>query len=411
MEDKKPIYASLAVMVIALTILASTVAVGYAYNGEKTKKIGKTEEITEKANSDELSIKYVPEESVQDKIPADENTVNAEEEIEADESKEVIEVSAETTPETDEAEAEQMPETESKETENSMNETDISDTDELTDGLMALFESEAPLKWAKNESGEFVRVYPELSFAYYDIASGDSITYNSEEVRYSASLIKAPYVYSVLSEIEEFEKTCERDENGEIIYTDENKKYDLSEKWVYNSATMLAEGSGKIMEEKDGFELTWGELIDYALLYSDNVAFAQLRERFGYSYFYNQMNEIGVYGIKSGFMNLSVDDCVAFMKKLNEYFDTESEYAAHMKECMSKSKHLEMICSHYDEGMAAHKYGWDIGAFHDMALVFDEHPYILVIMTDYEDGGEEPLDFFEDVTEYVKKIHSVKYKS
>ncbi len=399
MEDKKPIYASLAAMAVAFAILASAISVGYAYNGEKIE-----EEITEKANSDELSAKHITEESnISDDETAESN------------NNEVIEVSIETTDVTEQLE-ETTETTENTETTAEMEtpeietgDTEIQEADELTDGLMKLFESEAPLKWAKNESGEFVRVYPALSFAYYDIDSGESITYNSEEVRYSASLIKAPYVYSVLSEIEEFEKTCERDENGEIIYTDENKKYDLSEKWVYNSATMLAEGSGKIMDEEDGFELTWGELIDSALLYSDNVAFAQLRERFGYSYFYNQMNEIGVYGVKSGFMNLSVDDCVAFMKKLNEYFETESEYAVHMKECMSKSKHLEMICSHYAEGTAAHKYGWDIGAFHDMALVFDEHPYILVIMTDYEDGGEEPLDFFADVTEYVKKIHSVKY--
>ena len=216
----------------------------------------------------------------------------------------------------------------------------------------------------------------------------------------------------MLCEIEEFEKNKkEFDEDGNIIYLEGEEKYDLSEKWVYNSATMLEEGSGEIMEKEDGFELTWKELIDYALLYSDNIAFAQLRQRFGYKYFYEKMAEIGVTGVNRDFMSLSADDCVKFLITLNEYFESGSEYAEHMKDCMTRSKHLEMICAHYDEGEAAHKYGWDIGAFHDMALILDEHPYIIVIMTDYEDGGKEPTDFIGDVTELVKQIHAEKYPS
>ncbi len=281
----------------------------------------------------------------------------------------------------------------------------------IKEKLISLLENDAPLKWAKSDvnPNEFVKVYPELSFAYYDIDSGESITYESERVRYSASLIKALYIYSVLSEIEGFENSATRDENGDIVYDSITKKYDLNEKWIYNSAIMLAEGSGEIMNEQDGFELKWSELIDYALLYSDNVAFAQLRERFGYTYFYKQMADIGVHGIESGFMNLSVDDCVLFLRKLDDYFLSGSAYANHMKDCMTRSKHLEMICANYDEGMAAHKYGWDIGAFHDMAIVFDEHPYIIVIMTDYEDGGEEPIQFIADVTSFVKEYHALKY--
>ena len=309
--------------------------------------------------------------------------------------------------------------------------------------LYDLLNSEAPLKWARvnkiDESGavyasdEFVKVYPELSFAYYDIDSGEEITYNSAEIRYSASLIKAPYIYAVLREIEEFEKNKHDfdkdgnplydengeplfegnhpnyDEDGKIIYLEGEEKYDLSEKWIYDSETMLTEGSGEIMEMDDGLELTWYELFDYALLYSDNIAFAQLRDRFGYSSFYKMINEIGIRGVETDFMNLSADDCVLFLREFYDYFETGSEYALHMKDCMTKSKHLEMICANYPSGMAAHKYGWDIDAFHDMAIVFDEHPYIIVIMTDYDDGGEEPTDFIGDVTGLVKEIHAEMY--
>lgn len=392
MKDKKQITIISLLGALAVGVLASAVVLGNAYNNSQAQ-----ENETEYAAVME---RYEPD------------TISAEHETETEETSEAeTEAEPETIAEETEPETETEPE-DTAEADETEQESDEKKTP--TEKLMSLFETGAPLRWARaaEESDEFVKVYPELSFAYYDIDSGEEIKYNSDEIRYSASLIKAPYIYSVLCEIEEFEKNKkEFDEDGNIIYLEGEEKYDLSEKWVYNSATMLEEGSGEIMEKEDGFELTWKELIDYALLYSDNIAFAQLRQRFGYKYFYEKMAEIGVTGVNRDFMSLSAEDCVKFLITLNEYFESGSEYAEHMKDCMTKSKHLEMICAHYDEGEAAHKYGWDIGAFHDMALILDEHPYIIVIMTDYEDGGKEPTDFIGDVTELVKQIHAEKYPS
>lgn len=392
MKDKKQITIILLLGALAVGVLASAVVLGNAYNNSQ-------------AQENETEYAAVMENYEPDTISAEHET-ETEETSEAETEAEPETIAEETEPET-ETEPEDTAEADETEQESDENKTP-------TEKLMSLFENGAPLRWARaaEESDEFVKVYPELSFAYYDIDSGEKIKYNSGEIRYSASLIKAPYIYSVLCEIEEFEKNKkEFDEDGNIIYLEGEEKYDLSEKWVYNSATMLEEGSGEIMEKEDGFELTWKELIDYALLYSDNIAFAQLRQRFGYKYFYEKMAEIGVTGVNRDFMSLSADDCVKFLIKLDEYFESGSEYAEHMKDCMTRSKHLEMICAHYDEGEAAHKYGWDIGAFHDMALILDEHPYIIVIMTDYEDGGKEPTDFIGDVTELVKQIHAEKYPS
>lgn len=396
MKDKKQITIISLLGALAVGVLASAVVLGNAYNNSQSQE-NETEYAAVMEN-------YEPE------------TIAAETEPET-ETKETSEAETELEAVADETETEAEPETEAETEDTAEADETTPETDENktpTEKLMSLFETGAPLRWARaaEESDEFVKVYPELSFAYYDIDSGEEIKYNSDEIRYSASLIKAPYIYSVLCEIEEFEKNKkERDEDGNIIYHDGEEKYDLGEKWVYDSAAMLEEGSGEIMEKEDGFELTWKELIDYALLYSDNIAFAQLRQRFGYKYFYEKMAEIGVTGVNRDFMSLSADDCVKFLITLNEYFESGSEYAEHMKDCMTRSKHLEMICAHYDEGEAAHKYGWDIGAFHDMALILDEHPYIIVIMTDYEDGGKEPTDFIGDVTELVKQIHAEKYPS
>ncbi|MGN1409358.1 MAG: serine hydrolase [Eubacteriales bacterium] len=411
--------------ILAVAILTSSVILGSKYNADSVAEDNLT---PAEIDSEAPWAEHIPE----SEIPVlSENDTEAAMYSET-ESETETETESETEPET-------TPESDS---DISPEETEP-DNRSSEEKLYDLLNSEAPLKWARvikrDDSGavyasdEFVKVYPELSFAYYDIDSGEGITYNSAEIRYSASLIKAPYIYAVLREIEEFEKNKHDfdkdgnplydengeplfegnhpnyDEDGKIIYLEGEEKYDLSEKWVYDSATMFTEGSGEIMEMDDGLELTWYELFDYALLYSDNIAFAQLRDRFGYSSFYKMTNELGIRGARTDFMNLSADDCVLFLRELYDYFETGSEYALRMKDCMTKSKHLEMICANYPSGMVAHKYGWDIDAFHDMAIVFDEHPYIIVIMTDYDDGGEEPTDFIGDVTELVKEIHAGMY--
>ncbi len=327
--------------------------------------------------------------------------------VESDEENEP-ETESESESETDIA-PEYEPETKSQPETEAEPDVDLSDMTP-TERLYYLYEEKAPLRWKKTDDGDFVKVYPELSFAYYDIDSGESLTYNSGSVWYSASMIKAPYVYSVFEEIDAFlALPHDKDENGGIIYEKDEEKYNLDEKWFYDSENMFEEGSGEIQNEEDGFELSWLELFDYTLLYSDNVAFRQIRNRFGYDSFYKKSAELGISGTSSGFMNLSADDCVVFLRQMYDYFEGGSELAEHMKDCMIKSKSNGMIAVSYPAGTVAHKYGWDLGAYHDMAIIYDEHPYILVIMTDYEDGGAEPMKFFSDTVELIKEIHADYY--
>lgn len=305
--------------------------------------------------------------------------------------------------------------------------------------LAWLFEKNAPLKWTVSENigengeavEEFVKVYPKLAYYYKDISTGNVVTYNADEIMYSASLIKAPYIFAILEEIDNFEKNKHDfdsagnalydengaplfegqhpnyDENGKLIYNEGEEKYNLDTVWTYEPTSMYESGSGEIINMPAGTELTWRELVEYTLLYSDNVAFAQLRERFGYSSFYKKVAELGIKGVPSGFMNLSANDCAIFLEEIYKYFETGTENALLMKDCMIRSQHTVMICVHYPSGTVAHKYGWDIGAFHDMAIIYDDEPYLLVILTDYEDGGKDALSFIGDTVAVTKEIHEI----
>lgn len=303
---------------------------------------------------------------------------------------------------------------------------------ELISEIISLAASpDRPVRAHIDEDGSSNGIYTpaELAFVYTDLETGACLSYNADTVMYSASLIKAPYVYAVLREIDEFEynklnfaadgsplfsedgkalfegKHPNLDDDGNIIYLVGEEKYDLSRTWVYDSATMYAYGSGVIQDEADGFSLTYAELFTYTLKYSDNVAFAQLMRTFGYESHRAMLDELGIAGASEGFMQLSAADCAVYLSEIYEYFNSDSKYAALMKDAMLNADYTVMIPDAVAPTVCAHKYGWDVASYHDMAIVYDEHPFSLVIMTDLDRGLVEDYTYIQDIVAAVLKLH------
>ncbi len=288
------------------------------------------------------------------------------------------------------------------------------------------------------ETGEVIETLTEevpahLSFFYKDLATGYTLSYNSEEVMYSASIVKAPYIYALLKSVAAFEESKllfdsegnalydeegeplfigrhpNLDEDGRILYGEGEEKYDLSRVWTFNKKEMTEEGSGYIKNMEDGVQFTYLELVEYALLYSDNVAFAQLRKMFGYTEYYTVASALGVNGYGNGFMRLSAEDCGRFLEAINAFCEENEAYGPLMKEAMLHSNHIVVIPFGVSPTPAAHKYGWDLGAYHDMAIVYDEHPYIFVLMSDLDQGGGTVNAYLQDIVRSVHSIHKNFY--
>jgi len=184
------------------------------------------------------------------------------------------------------------------------------------------------------------------------------------------------------------------------------EKYDLSRVWTYDPESMKVDGSGSIQYEEAGFSLSVRELMEHVLLYSDNVAFAQIRQIFGNTSYYTMAWQLSFTGSKQGFMQLTASDCAAFLRELYSYFATESANAIWLRDIMCRSAHTVMIPYAVSPAKAAHKYGWDRNAYHDMAVVFDENPYILVIMTTLENGGTEIDKYIRSIVQQCELIHA-----
>lgn len=266
--------------------------------------------------------------------------------------------------------------------------------------------------------------YPHIALYYEDLTTGYNIAYNANDLFFSASLIKAPYVYTVLRTISAFEqkkldftppaddpdaKNPNLDDDGSIIYLEGEEKYDLDRVWTFDKKTMLEDGTGKIKDMADGTQLTYRELIDYSVLYSDNVAFKQLRELFGYSDFYSQASALGV-KYANGFMYNTASDYGKFLRAMYDFMESGDKWGEYLKKLMLEANYRILIPYAVSPKQVAHKYGWDIDSYHDMGIVYDEHPYILVVMTDMDTVDDDENIFIRSVVKSVDTIHTNFYK-
>lgn len=307
----------------------------------------------------------------------------------------------------------------------------------ISDLLMKVAETNRPVRIKTTEevdpeTGETIvheeTLTSKVSFYYRDIETGYTISYESDNIMYAASLIKAPYIYTMLKTVADFEYNKlhfdadgnplfdeegqplfegdhpNLDEEGRIVYLEGEEKYDLSRLWTFNKEEMTVEGSGTIQNMEDGTQFSYLELVRYALLYSDNIAFAEIRKMFGYSEYLQMARAMGVRGSSYGYMKLSADDCGIFLSAIYEFMETNETYGALMKEAMIGSNYPVLIPAGVSPAVAAHKYGWDEDSYHDMAIVYDEHPYILVIMTDLDAGSSKEIVYVRDI---VRSIHSI----
>lgn len=234
------------------------------------------------------------------------------------------------------------------------------------------------------------------SFSVYirDLASGEEYRYAADVEYYPASVLKAAYALWL----------CESAEAGYL---------DLSGE-VYNFY---------------GGELATGALADYAaeetipiwavlhamIARSDNQAVRLLAAVWpgdagmGFPVFLQALGfhlpescqitvEDGIWGI------MDVEDAGLLMCALYDYFETDTEIARRLQSCFLDADHTALYTP---EGVAAaKKYGsWD-AAFHDLAIVYAAHPYILCCMTDQ---GNAEVDFPAATVEAMQQLGALVY--
>jgi hypothetical protein len=108
-------------------------------------------------------------------------------------------------------------------------------------------------------------------------------------------------------------------------------------------------------------------------------------------------------------VGMSAADAGKCMKAVYEFTESDAYYAAFMKDALIGSVHLTMIPTSVSPKTAAHKYGWDVGAYNDMAIVYAENPFVLSVMTNYDKGGKEVNEYIQSLLKLINKMHDNFY--
>lgn len=213
-----------------------------------------------------------------------------------------------------------------------------------------------------------------LSVSYLSGDGMHSFSVNGGEARPSASTIKAMYCEYLL-------------ESG----------VDWQEKLLFDMEVTMDSSSGALTEEKLGSLFTVGELIDYALRNSDNMAYALLYAAFGKENYNAWVVELGLPGLQifseSGYTVVSADDLSRGMLEIYRYSRADGRVVSPLRHARFRSR-LSAGIPH----AVACKFGLksDRTGYHETAIVYAPAPYMLTVMSCLNpDEPGEALPFIE----------------
>ncbi len=222
------------------------------------------------------------------------------------------------------------------------------------------------LKNKIDETNSFFSKYS-VSIGYEEPVSKFTYKYNENNKYYAASTIKmldALYIY-------------EKASKGEI---------NLDETMTYQ-AKYLAGASLKMGKKSYGDKVKLRDLVNYAVIYSDNIAHIMLLDYIGKSTLRDYGKSLGAkYTLNTdNFGEIVVDDALIYLEALNKYLNTNDDNAKELKSFFIKSEqnYLNFPDKNVD---AVQKYGEFPGYYHENGIVYVDKPYLVSILTNYNNN-------------------------
>lgn len=230
---------------------------------------------------------------------------------------------------------------------------------------------------------------PNVSVFYQDIGSGSTYEYNGDKHYFIASLIKAPYSMYLYQLTEQGK--C--DLNELLTVTEEDKQ----------------EGTGTIKDMEDlPKQFTVRELIALAIRQSDNTAMKVLLRKYPAAGYHVYAKSLGmehtddVQYVTNGQINSH--EAGLYLRAIYDYIEN-GKYGGELKADMLGTSYV-MIQSAYP---VVRKYGWAEAAYHDMAIVYAPHPYLLAICTDHGEGKSTDRAMFAEISKRLESLWTEKY--
>ena len=153
------------------------------------------------------------------------------------------------------------------------------------------------------------------------------------------------------------------------------------------------------------------ELVKYSVEVSDNSAYKMLLDYVG-------MDKLREYGYSLGakntlntgdmFGNISTDDAIHYMQAIYEFINSNPELGNELKTYFINAEQNGLALPE-NNIEAAHKYGEYANTYNDIGIVYDKHPYILVVLT--EEGEKDFKSITKDISKKIYELHKLYYSN
>ena len=229
-----------------------------------------------------------------------------------------------------------------------------------------------------------------FAFAYKDIFTGFTVSYNANQKIFTASTIKGPaniYLYEMASQ-----GKINLDDN--LTYTG---KY-------YNT------GSGILKSKPFNTNYSIRKLLELSTVNSDNAAHNMLMDRYGRENMLKFWQEHGTTAIFTNNSNWGVtcaNDALIYMTELYNFYATNDTYGEDVMNNFLKAS--PKFIKGDGTRQVANKYGWSGTAIHDVSIVFADNPYITVALSNLGETNEY-TSYFNKVNEFSQRLHNEYWK-
>ena len=165
-------------------------------------------------------------------------------------------------------------------------------------------------------------------------------------------------------------------------------------------------GTGTIQNMAYGTVFTTRDLLRHSIRVSDNTAYQMLVREYGLPGFLDFVREIGanenlVRNIRHS--HITARDAGIWALEVFNYLESMGDYSQALRTDLMNTN-MQLIQSAYP---IANKYGWYSGYFHDLAIVFADSPYILVILSDRPTASFEA---FRSISARVQDFHRTYFR-
>lgn len=237
-------------------------------------------------------------------------------------------------------------------------------------GGTVLTYTDTKFRLKKNDREKLVSLLKSVSynksFVLYDMNSGAALSYNDSMYYPVASTVKAPFVMTCL-------KAIDRGEHS------------LNEKMTYTSK-FYSGGCGTIRYSSYGTVYDLRSIITTTIVNSDNSGYHMLQSHFGYDDYNSFLKALGNKVTINGYVKwgqTSPMDSLRNWAEIYNYTESGTPNGDFLKELLTSTTDSCIRSALGKRHTVANKMGWMYGTCcHDHAIVYDEEPYILIIMTD-----------------------------